>query len=139
MSLSAFLNPIKEENIDYIASKRFVDENGEAVKWVIKSITSEEDEAIRKSCTKKVQVPGKKGQFTMETDYESYMGKLAANCTVYPNLNDAELQNGYNTMGSDKLLKAMLKPGEYALYLRKVQEVNGYDEPLEDLVDEAKN
>lgn len=139
MSLNAFLNPIKEENIDYVASKRFVDENGEAVKWVIKSITSEEDEAIRKSCTKKVQVPGKKGQFTMEMDNETYAGKLAAACTVYPNLNDAELQNAYNTMGADKLLKAMLKSGEYVQYLNKIQEVNGFDESVEDLVDEAKN
>ena len=60
-------------------------------------------------------------------------------CTVYPNLNDAELQDSYGVKGADALLKKMLLPGEYTEYKAKVMEVNGYDMSMEELVDEAKN
>ena len=139
-NLSGFLaqNALPVENIKYVASKRFLDDNGKPLEWEIKCITSEEDEALRKSCTKRIQVPGRRGQFTQETDFNLYIGKLAAKCTVFPNLNDAELQDSYNVMGADALLKTMLSPGEYADYLLKVQEVNGFQTLQED-IDEAKN
>ena len=60
-------------------------------------------------------------------------------CTVYPNLNDVELQDSYGVKGADALLKKMLKPGEFTEYKAKVMEVNGYDLSMEELVDEAKN
>lgn len=140
-NLSAFLsqNAVKEENIKYATSKRFLDVAKNPVEWEIKAITSDEDEKIRRGCTTKVQAPGKRGQFTQETDYNKYVAKLAAACTVFPNLNDKELQDSYGVMGADLLLKAMLKPGEYADYLTKVQAVNGFEQTMEDLVDEAKN
>jgi len=140
-NLSAFLaeNALKVENIKHIASKRFVDETNKPIEWEIACITSSEDEKLRKDCTKRVAVPGKRNQFTMETDYNLYLGRLAAKCTVFPNLDDAELQNSYGVMGSDALLKAMLTPGEYADYLTKIQEVNGFDISFEEKVDEVKN
>lgn len=140
-NLRAFLsqNAIKSDNMKYIASKRFLDEKKRPIEWEICSVTSEEDEAIRKACTKKVPVPGKKNAYTPETDYNQYLGRLAARCTVFPNLNDAELQNSYGVMGADTLLKAMLKPGEYADYLTKIQEINGFDISMEEMVEEAKN
>ncbi|NYV67279.1 phage portal protein [Bacillus sp. Gen3] len=140
-NLSAFLsqNALKVENEKYVASKRFVGENKKPMEWEICAITPAEDEALRKSSTKRVPVPGKRNQFTSEVDYNVYLGKLAAKCTVFPNLDDAELQNSYGVMGSDALLKVMLTPGEYADYLSKVQEVNGFEITLEDEVEEAKN
>lgn len=139
-NLKAFLahNAVQDENTKYAASKRFLDD-GKPVEWEIQSVTSEEDEQIRKSCTKKVSVPGKKGQYTQETDFEKYLGLLAAQCVVFPNLNDAELQNSYGVMGADTVLKVMLKPGEYQDLLKKIQEINGFDLGMEELVEEAKN
>lgn len=140
-NLSAFLsqNAVEVENVRYIASKRFLDEEGMPIFWEIKSITSEEDEVLRKSCIKRVQIPGKRGQFTQETDYNAYLGKLAARCTVFPNLDNTELQNSYGVMGAEQLIKVMLKPGEYADYLTKVQEINGFETSMNELVEEAKN
>lgn len=109
------------------------------MEWEIKAISSTEDEALRKACTKRVPVPGKKNQFQRELDADAYLGKLAVACTVFPNLNDKELQDSYKVMGGDALLKAMLTPGEYADYLTKIQEVCGFDETLQDEVDEVKN
>lgn len=140
-NLTAFFaqNAVKIENIKYVASKRFLDEKKKPMEWEIQSITSQEDEALRKECTKRVSIPGKRNQFTMETDFNLYLGRLAAKCTVFPNLNDAELQNSYGVMGADSLLKTMLTAGEYAEYLNKIQEINGFDVGFEELVDEAKN
>lgn len=140
-NLSAFLvqNVEKTENIKYVVSKRFLDEDQKPIEWEVRCVTSSEDEELRRNCTKRVRVPGKKNQFTNETDYNLYLGKLAAACTVYPNLNNAELQSNYGVMGADSLLKAMLLPGEYANYLAKVQEVNGFDIDFDEMVEEAKN
>lgn len=132
-------NAIKDENIKYVASKRFMGKDKKPIEWELCSISSKEDEEIRKSCTKRVPVQGRKGQFTNETDGNLYLGRLAARCVVFPNLNAAELQNSYGVMGSDNLLKAMLKSGEYSDLILKIQEINGFDTGMEELVDEAKN
>lgn len=139
--LSSFLaqNAAKVENVKYVASRRFKDKAGNYMEWEIQAITSTEDEALRRECTKRVPVVGKKGQYTQETDYNLYLGKLAARCTVFPNLSDKELQDSYGVMGTDALLKAMLTAGEYANYLEKVQEVNGFDATMDELVEDAKN
>ena len=131
-------NTDKDEIVEYVVSKRFV-ENGEPVAWKIKPIDSDLDELLRKECTKKVPVVGKRGQFNQETDTDKYMAKMCVACTVYPNLNDAELQNFYGVKSADALLKKLLRPGEYTEYKAKIMEVNGYDMSMEELVDEAKN
>lgn len=127
-----------DENVKYVASKRFA-KNGKPVEWEIKAIDSDLDEMLRKECTKKVPIPGKRGQYNQETDTDKYIGKMCVACTVYPNLNDAELQNSYGVKDGVSLLKKMLLPGEYTEYKSKVMEVNGYDMSMEELVDEAKN
>jgi hypothetical protein len=108
-------------------------------RYKLKVITGAEDESLRKSCVKRVPVPGRRNQYQQETDYNLYLGKLAVACTVYPNLNDKALQDSYKVMGAENLLKTMLTSGEYAEYLQKVQEVCGFDVPLQDEVDDAKN
>ena len=42
-------------------------------------------------------------------------------------------------MGEENLLKRMLTSGEYIAYLDKIQDINGFHETLEELVQEAKN
>lgn len=141
MNLSSFLkqNALQQENVKYVASQRFLDENQKPIEWEIKTINSKDDELLRKLAMKKTQIAGKRGQYTQEIDTNKYMGLLACACTVFPNLNDAELQNSYGVMCADELLKAMLLPGEYADYLLKVQEICGFDKSTQELVDEAKN
>ena len=141
MNLSAFLaeNALAVENVKFAASKRFMGDDGKPMLWEIKTITGTEDEALRKSCAKRVPIPGKKNQYQKETDYDMYLGKLAVACTVFPDLNNKELQDSYKVMGADALLKTMLTPGEYADYVQKVQEVCGFDTSLQDEVVEAIN
>jgi hypothetical protein len=131
-------NVIKDETIKYVASDRFK-EKGKPVEWELKAIDSELDELIRKECTKRVPIPGKRGQYNMETDTDKYLGKMCVACTVYPDLNNAELQDSYGVKTPDALLKKMLKSGEYTEYKAKVMEINGYDMSMDELVDDAKN
>ena len=131
-------NAAKDETVKYVASKRFVDK-GKPVEWELQSIDSDLDELLRKESTKKVPIPGKRGQYNQETDTDKYIGKICVASIVYPNLNDTELQESYGVKGADALLKKMLKPGEYTELKAKVMEVNGYDMSMEELVDEAKN
>ncbi len=140
-NLRGFLaqNAIQAENVKCVVSKRFLDDDGKPMEWEIGCISSSENEALMKAATKRVPVVGKKNQFTQEMDVQLYLGKLGAKCTIFPNLDDAELQNSYGVMGSDVLLKTMLNSGEYQNYLVKIQEVNGFDTSFEDEVEEAKN
>lgn len=137
--LKAFLcsDNIKLENEKFILSTRFRDEKGKAIEWEIRAITAKEDEEIRSMCTKMVNT--QKGIPLPELDTNKYMGKLAARCTVYPNLLNAELQDSYNVKGEDELLKAMLTPGEYMAYLTSIQDINGFNGTLRGMVIQAKN
>lgn len=140
-NLKAFLAQNVETvgEIEVVVSPRFKDEKGEPIKWRLRAITSEEDEAIGRACTKRVPVPGKKNMFTNEMDRPKYLAKLVAACVVEPDLMNAELQDSYKVKSEDALIKKMLLPGEYAELMGKVETINGYEQTQDDLVDEAKN
>lgn len=140
-NLSAFLsqNAKKVENVTFVASQRFTDpETGEGMPWEICCITAAENQAIRKSCIRTVAVPGKKGQFTQEFDANAYLAKVSVRCTVFPNLNDAELQQSYGVMGAEQLITTMLTPVEFEDYSTKVLQVNGF-QTGDEMVNDAKN
>ena len=136
-NLTAFLaqNAKKIDNVTFTASERFTDpETGGPMPWEICCITAAENAAIRKSCMRSVPVPGRKGQFTQDFDVNAYLAKVSARCTVFPNLNDAGLQQSYGGM----LITTMLTPAEFEDYSTKVLNVNGFQSG-EEMVDEAKN
>ena len=140
-NLTAFLaqNAKKIDNVTFIASERFTDpETGGPMPWEICCITAAENAAIRKSCMRSVPVPGRKGQFTQDFDVNAYLAKVSARCTVFPNLNDAGLQQSYGVMGAEQLITTMLTPAEFEDYSTKVLNVNGFQSG-EEMVEEAKN
>lgn len=138
--LNAFLsqNAIEVENEKYIVSDRFVGEDKKPIPWEIKSIDAIFDAAIRKSCT--TQERDKKTRHTTEkTDYALYVAKLITECVVFPNLKDGVLQESYGVMGAESLVKKMLTAGEYSTLSEIVQEVNGFDKDVNELVEDVKN
>lgn len=134
MSLSAFLKANKKENqsVMYVASKSFVDENGNPLEWELKQISCKREASIKNTCSIKV----KNGA---DFDADKYTLLLAAATVVSPNLNAKELQDSYGVMGADALLQEMLSPGELAALKMKTQEVNGYGQTMEELKEEVKN
>lgn len=138
--LEAFLNAYVErlENVEYVATTRFKDDEGAPLVWELKTITEKENSAIKRDCAR-IRPTNKYGQTVSETDIELYSARLAVACTVMPDLNNAELQDKFGAVSAESLLQKMLLPGEYADYLMKVQSINGFETGLQELIDEAKN
>jgi len=131
-------NVEKRENKKVVVSKRFKDAKGNPIEWEIKSISADDDELIRKECTKNVPIPGKRNQYRQTFDSNAYLTKLAVRSVVFPDLNDAELQNSYKVMGAEQLIMTMLYKDEFdALTEQLVADTQVED--INDLVEEAKN
>lgn len=130
-------NTIPVENQEVEVSKRFKDDAGNTVKFEIKSISNEMDDALRKQNTR--QVKKAKGVIVPELDQQKYFVDLVLKSLVYPDLDDKELQDSWGVMDSKELINAMLLPGEYTALLQEVQKINGWDLNVEDIKDEVKN
>ena len=139
-NLSAFLRPNVEqiENHKYAASPRFKGEGGKPMDWEIRCIDADEYARIRSGCIRQVPVPGKKGQYTQQLDTYSFQARVCARCTVFPDLNNAELQDSWGVTKPEELLGKMLIGGEFDDYVTEVFQVNGF-KTEDDLVAEAKN
>lgn len=139
-SLSAFMRPNVAEikNASFAPSPRFVGEDGKPVEWEIRCISADEYARIRSSCIRQVPVIGKKGQYTQQLDAYTFQARVAAACTVFPDLNDAALQDSWGVTKPEDLVGAMLIGGEFEDYIAEVLRVNGFKSESE-LVDEAKN
>lgn len=141
-TLALFMKGNKKQRTNgfYPATKSLLDKDGNPLLWEIKPISTKEDEAIRDACTFEVPIPGKRNQFRIKIDANAYMTKQLAASVVYPNLLDAELQDSYGVKTPDALLKEMVDdPTEFAEFSAFVREFNGFDESINDAVEEAKN
>lgn len=123
-------------NQKIIASTRFKDKKGQPLEWEIRAITSDENEEIQRASMRTVSVS--RGKQTKEVDNMVFVYKMAVAATVYPDLNNAELQDSYGVKTPEQLLKKMLYPQEFDRYAQAILDMAGV-ESLEDLRKEAKN
>ena len=139
-NLSAFMRANVEqiENHKFAASPRIKGEDGKPMEWEICCISADEYARIRSGCIRQVPVPGKKNQFTQQLDTYTFQARVAAACTVFPDLTNAELQDSWGVTKPEDLVGAMLIGGEFDDYITEVFEVNGF-KAEDELVDEAKN
>lgn len=139
-TLTAFMrsNVAQIDNHFYAASPRFKGEDGKPMPWEICCISADEYARIRSSCIKQVPIPGKKNQYTQQLDTYAFQAKVCARCTVFPDLNNAELQNDWGVAKPEELLGKMLIGGEFDDYMTEVFQVNGF-KTEDELVDDAKN
>ncbi len=137
LSLFFAQNVASDVTEDFIVSARFKDADGAAVAWQLRSMTEDENQECRKAATRKVK--GKNGMYTPEIEPNEYMAKLMSASVVYPDLKNAELQKSYGVMGAESLLRKMLLPGEFAALGERVQELNGFNRDMNELVNEVKN
>ena len=139
--LSLFLkeNTRKRENVKYAATRMLVDESGKPLEWVIRPITTTENDKLRDESTTEVQVVGKPGQFRPKIDTTKYMAKLIAKSVAEPNLYDKTLQDSYGVMTPEDLVREMVDdPGEYSALAQFIQEFNGFTD-INEKVERAKN
>ncbi len=133
-------NKKEKENERYAPTESLCDENGKPLEWEFRHITSTENEEIREKCTIDVQVTGKPNVFRPKLKSSEYVKKMVAASVVYPDLDNAELQDSYGVKRPEELLLAMVDdPGEYNRLCDFVQKFQGFNASFEDKVEEAKN
>ncbi|MCY8247936.1 phage tail assembly chaperone, partial [Bacillus inaquosorum] len=75
-----------------------------------------------------------------DLDSQRFYARIAVETTVYPNFKAKELREAYKTEDPVEVAKRVLSVGgEYANWLNKAIEINGFDDDLEDLEEAAKN
>lgn len=130
MFLKENAKPVEE--IEFVASKRFVDADGNPIKWILRPVSSRDDAIIKDQCLK---IKGK----TRDFDSAKYQIKVCAASVVFPNLKSVELQDSYGVRGEDELLLELLPiAGELNALFTKVNDISS-PETFDELVDEAKN
>lgn len=129
-----------EENVKYAATKSLTDKEGKPLEWEIRHLTSKEIDTIRDNCTKEVPIPGKRGVYKPKMNMGKFLTELAVSSVVMPDLYNKDLQDSYGVMTPGELIRELIdKPGEWADFTALIQEINGFDETLDDKVEEAKN
>lgn len=133
-------NKTSKENGKYAPTASLTDENGKPLEWEFKHISSKENEDLKDACTREVQVKGKPNLFRPRLNSAEYLSKLITAATVYPNLNDKELQDSYGVMKPEELLYAMVDDaGEYQNLSLWMQKFQGFDKGVGEKAKEAKN
>lgn len=115
-----------------VISDRFKDEEGNPIEWILRPLSPDSLLNASESATVKV---GKSVDFKTS----SYFKGIVTKSVVYPNLNDAELQNSYGVMGAEQLLNIMLNAREFQKLQDECNKINGLDKSFDDLKDEVKN
>lgn len=144
MTLSAFF----KENAEpvtikrYVASERFkqTTENGkkEPIEWRLRALTNDEIDTLRDKYKTKTRDKNTQ-QIITEFDSQGFTTALTLKCVVFPNLDDASLQDSYGVVGAEDLLKAMLTPGELTDLHMACQAACDYDSGMNDKIKNVKN
>lgn len=140
--LQAFLkgNAKPIEDIEMIVSKRFVDDKGNPIPWILRQLTGKESNNLRKKHTKKIK--NKLGRIEEQFNSEAYQEEFITSSIIFPELADADLQKSYSALGEYDLLQKMLSADELANLQIKVSgfaEEEIIENSMDNLVDEAKN
>lgn len=135
-NLEGFLkqNKIKVPNIKYVASRDFVDDEGNPLEWELKKITTKEYNYLR---NKAMSIDAKNQD--VDFNQQQFTSSICAACVVFPDLKDTQLQNSYSVVGESNVLQEMLNPKEFDDLYNKINELMGYNQSFSDKVEEAKN
>ena len=101
-------------------------------------MASAEIEKIMDRNTKNIQVKGTR-EVRKEYDQAAAQTEMTLASVVYPNLNDVELQQSYEAVGAEELLKTMLTPGELADLHLAVSEASDFDAGMANKIKQVKN
>lgn len=136
MSLKSFFkeNNIKIENVKYIASDRFKDENGEVIEWELKVLDNKKVDELRNRFSSRSFVNHKE-EFKFNS--EDFMKVFVTEAIVFPNLTDKDLQDSYGVFSPYELLQEILTVGELTRLTEYINNLHDYK--AEKKVVEIKN
>lgn len=137
-SLHAFLHPEAPEQQEIIISKRFKDEDGEPVPFVIRAISAEENEALRRQATRAYK--DKTGATIKEFDSAKFTRLFTIAGTVQPDFRATDICEAYGVLDPELVLGKMLLAGEYSRLSDAIADLSGItDEAVAQTGEEAKN
>lgn len=111
---------------------RFIDENGNEVPFVIRTVTPKE----LKECRTNATIVDENGASSVNNElFEMEMIKMSV---VVPDLKDSELQDCYEAMGEEELINEMLSAGEYTTLVNEITKFNNFN-GYRQRVEKAKN
>lgn len=134
-TLHAFLHPETPENQEVIISNRFKDEDGNVVPFIIRAVSQEEANAIKKRVTKSHR--DRTGTMVTNFDSDAFSKALIIAGTVQPDFRATDLCEAFGVLTGEDVLGKMLLVGEYQSLSDAIGKLSGLDE--QGVQDEAKN
>lgn len=135
MNLQQFLNanPVDGLTEDVVISSRFKDDKGNVLKFKIKAMTPSEHAELQKKCTT-YRKGGK-----MDFDSRKFTTESVIENTVEPNFKDADSIKALGCKTPEQYMNKVLLVGEMYNLSAAINKLSGFDESMDELVDEAKN
>jgi hypothetical protein len=118
-------------DVDNIQEEVFVSKR--LGKFKVKAMTSDEHSEYMKRCRGKINKNG--------TDFDSAKFHLliVAGQTIYPDFKNAELLKSAKCATPTELIKKKLLAGEIAELAERICEISGFDNDINEEIEEAKN
>ncbi len=137
-TLQEFLNshPVDDLTSEIAISERFKDAKGNLMKFKIKAMDGDTFEEIRKRALI-VKAKGRKG--SVELDMQRFNSSIVIEHTIIPDFKDAASIKQTGCLTPEQYLKKVLLPGEIDELSARIQKLSGFDQDMDELVDEAKN
>jgi hypothetical protein len=137
-TLQDFLNanPIDGLMDEVAVSERFKDKGGKLLKFKIKAMDGDRFEEIRKKSLT-IKAKGRKG--SVELDMQKFNSAIVIEFTLDPDFKDAASIQKAGCINPEQYLKKVLLPGEIDELSGRIQKLSGYDQGMDELVEEAKN
>ncbi|WP_270310354.1 phage tail assembly chaperone [Weissella cibaria] len=124
-----------------VAETKKVKVSDKLPEFTIKALSGTQFDEIQRQSTK--MRAGKGGKQTPYQDTSLFNDLLIEKSVVEPDLEDAQLQEHYHTLGNAAATaRAMLKAGQLASLVDDISTLSGFtseDSPLEDDIESAKN
>jgi hypothetical protein len=135
-NLEGFLNRSKAnaDNIKFVVDENIIDEEGNPIEWELRKLKAKDGELARDEALQ-LNVNTQEAKFNQRL----YTNKIMAMSVVYPDLNNAELQDAYGVRTPEDLLVSMLDLVPYQKLEQQVDLINGFRKSFNELKNEAKN
>ena len=125
------------ENVKLAVTSELCDKAGKPLEWEIRKLNTREVQALTKECVTTKQI-GKK--LVPSMDEELFTKKLMAESVVFPDLNNAALQDSYGVKTPEALIVEMVScAGDFMAFAEYLMVLNNINKSLDERVDEAKN
>lgn len=121
--LDAFINPVyTEKKIEVVVGDRFLDEEGNPIPIVMKSLTQEKIQEIAKRSTHERKI---NGRIVTDMDATEHLNRCLVASIINPDLTNKELCNAYHTEDPYQLPPKMFLVDEYEKLARAFATLNG--------------